>query len=271
LSTAATDIRLVIFDWAGTTIDFGSCAPVTAFVRTFAAHGVSVTTAEARGPMGLPKRDHLRAMLQVQAVAQRWREAHGRDWIDNDLTRLYDDFLPRQLAALDEHDGLVPGVLDCAAALRAGGVRVAAATGYFREAAARVRAAAARQGFVPELSICVDDVTAGRPAPWMVFRIMEVLNVYPPAAVVKVGDTAPDVEEGRNAGAWSVGVTSSSSEVGCGAEEYGRLLPAQRRELLTAARTKLEGAGAHVVIETLAELPGLISSLNDRLRAGARP
>jgi phosphonoacetaldehyde hydrolase len=70
---AGPRIRLVVFDWAGTTVDHGSRAPVAAFVRAFAGHGVEVTPDEARGPMGLHKRDHIRAMLQMPAVARRWR------------------------------------------------------------------------------------------------------------------------------------------------------------------------------------------------------
>jgi phosphonoacetaldehyde hydrolase len=255
-----------VFDWAGTTVDFGSRAPVAAFLQTFAAHGVTVTVDEARGPMGLPKRDHLLAMLRLPDVAQRWRAAHGRDWNDADVTSMYHRFMPLQLGVLDEHASLVPGVLDCVAQLRQQGVRIGATTGYFREAASRVCAAAARQGFVPELSVCVDDVPAGRPAPWMVFRVMEALGVYPPVAVVKLGDTVPDIEEGRNAGVWSVGITSSSSEVGCSEDEFSRLPPAERHTLLGQARRKLLDAGAHAVIDTLGELPGLIATLNGRLR-----
>jgi phosphonoacetaldehyde hydrolase len=261
----------VVFDWAGTTIDFGSCAPVAAFLRVFAAQDVMVTVAEARAPMGLPKRDHLRTMLQLPTVAQRWREAHGRDWNNSGLATLYERFMAHQLEALDQHNDLVPGVLDCTAALRRLGIRIGASTGYFRAAAARVCAAAARQGFVPDVSVCVDDVPAGRPAPWMIYRIMEAVEVYPPAAVVKVGDTVPDIAEGLSAGAWSIGVTKSSSEVGCSEEEFHRLSAAEQQPLLTQAREKFRSAGAHAVLDTLAELPDLIAELNRRLGGGVKP
>jgi phosphonoacetaldehyde hydrolase len=49
-------IRLVVFDWAGTVIDFGCCAPVAAFRDAFAKLGVPVSVAEARAPMGLHKK-----------------------------------------------------------------------------------------------------------------------------------------------------------------------------------------------------------------------
>jgi phosphonoacetaldehyde hydrolase len=264
-------IRLVVFDWVGTTIDFGSRAPVAAFVATFAGHGVTVTEAEARVPMGLPKRDHLIAMLTLPDVARRWREVHGRDWNDADLEALYQRFMPCQLEVLPCHERLVPGVLECVARLQRRGVRIGATTGYFRAAAERVREAALRQGFAPEVSVCVDDVPAGRPAPWMVFRVMETLGIYPPGEVVKVGDTVPDVEEGLAAGAWSVAVTHGSNEVGLGEEEFERLSTERRQELLDAVRRKLLAAGAHAVIETLADLPELLARLDERLGRGERP
>jgi phosphonoacetaldehyde hydrolase len=252
----------VVFDMAGTVVDFGSRAPVAAFVQTFAAVGVALTEAEARGPMGLPKRDHLRALLCLPAVRQRWRQAHGRDWTEADLTALYDHFLPIQLAVLERHSDLVPGALDCTDRLRRQGVRIGMTTGYFREAAVRVREAAARKGFVAERVVCPEDVPAGRPAPWMVYRLMEALDVFPPSAVVKVGDTVADVAEGLNAGAWSVGVTRSSSEVGLGEEELNSLPAPERHDLLNRAAQKLRGAGAHAVIETLAELPERLANFS---------
>ena len=57
----------------------------------------------------------------------------------------------------------------------------------------------------------------------MIFRIMETLRIYPPRAVVKIGDTVPDIGEGLNAGAVSIGVVSSGSEVGCTHEELAAL------------------------------------------------
>jgi phosphonoacetaldehyde hydrolase len=261
----------VVFDWAGTTVDHGSRAPVAAFVRAFAAHGVALTAAEARGPMGLHKRDHVRALLRLPEVARRWREARGADWSEDDVGRLYHDFIPLQLEVIESHAGLVPGLLACLDELRGSGIKVGATTGYFRAAAECLYAAAARQGYVPDHCVCADDVPEGRPSPWMVFRTMEALGVYPPSAVVKVGDTVPDVEEGRNAGAWSVGVTGSSSLVGLTEAELGALSREKRRDLLGAAREALRAAGAHAVIASLGELPEVLADVGSRLRRGERP
>jgi phosphonoacetaldehyde hydrolase len=262
----ARDIKLVVLDWAGTTIDFGCLAPAGAFAAAFAARGVAVTVAEARGPMGLHKKDHLRAMLRTDAVGARWRAAVGRDWDERDVAELYADVTPRQVEAARLYSALVPGVTDVVARLRERGVKVAATTGYFREAAAVVLDAGRQQGYIPDFAIGADDVPAGRPAPWMIFRCMEALGVYPPAAVVKVGDTVVDVEDGLNAGCWSVAVVDSSNEMGLSAAEFAALPEAERATRRGAVAARFAAAGAHAVIDTLAELPALLGDLAARGR-----
>lgn len=264
-------IQLVIFDWSGTTVDHGCLAPVMAFLQTFARHGITLTPAEVRGPMGLDKKEHLRALLQVPQIAQRWLETHGRAWNEPAVDELYHDLIPLQLEAIDGHSRLVPGLLACVAELRSRGIRLGATTGYFRQAAERVAAAAGQQGFVPDHRVCADEVPAGRPAPWMIFRTMEALGIFPPFVVVKVGDTVPDIAEGRNAAVWSLGVTRSSSEVGCTEEEFERLAQPEQHLRLAAARRKLFEAGAHAVLESVAELPEVLADLVRRLQRGETP
>jgi phosphonoacetaldehyde hydrolase len=264
-------IRLVVFDWAGTTVDHGSRAPLLPFIRAFAARGVEITPEEARGPMGVHKKDHIWALLQLPSISRRWRERHGRDATENDLDDLYRTFMPLQLDVIDEFMGLVPGLLDCVGDLRSKGIAIGATTGYFREAAERVYRAAAAQGYRPDHCVCAEEVSAGRPVPWMIFRIMEALGVFPPAVVVKVGDTVPDIGEGLSAGAWSVGVLRSSSEVGCTEQEWDALPHLEQRRRLTSCRDKLMAAGAHALVETLADLPTVLKDLDARVGRGEKP
>jgi phosphonoacetaldehyde hydrolase len=264
-------IKLVVFDWAGTTIDYGCRAPAGAFVAAFATVGVSVTLPEARAPMGLHKKDHIRAMLRTGSVSAKWRAATGRDWTEADVTALYADVTPRQIEAATTYSELIPGVVSTVAELRRRGVKVAATTGYFRAAADAVLSAAKRQGYEPDFNICADDVPAGRPAPWMIFRCMEALGVYPPAAVLKVGDTVIDIADGRNAGCWSAGVVDSSNEMGLSAADLSALAPEDLAARRADVRARYCAAGAHGVIESVADVPQLVSALDDRLLAGERP
>ena len=255
-------IKLVVFDWAGTTIDFGSCAPAGAFVAAFASRGVPVSLTEARGPMGLHKKDHIRAMLRTPAVGERWRATIGREWGEEDVEELYRDVTPRQIEAAGLYSTLISGVLDTVARLREHGILIASTTGYFRAAADVVIEAGKRQGYSPDFTICADDVPAGRPAPWMIFRAMEALNVYPPSAVVKVGDTVVDIEDGLNAGAWSVGVVDSSNEMGLSEADFTALPADEKAARRAAVRARFSAVGAHAVIDVLADLPPLVDKLS---------
>jgi phosphonoacetaldehyde hydrolase len=264
-------VRLVIFDWAGTTVDHGSQAPLVPFVRAFAARGVEITLEEARGPMGVHKKDHLRALLQLPDVSRRWRERHGSAATEKDIDDLYSHFMPLQLDVIDDFTRLVPGLLDVVSVLRSQGIAIGATTGYFRAAAERVYRAAAAGGYRPDHCVCAEEVPAGRPAPWMIFRIMEALGHFPPASVVKVGDTVPDIGEGLAAGAWSIGVLRSSSYVGCTEKDWAALPPTEQAQRLASCRETLLAAGAHAVVETLAELPAVLEDIDARLGGGEKP
>lgn len=267
----ANGIRLVIFDWAGTTIDFGCQAPVAAFVALFAARGVAISTAEARAPMGLHKKDHIRAMLSQPAIAQRWRTITAKDWTERDVENLYCELTPIQIEAIQQYSQLIPGVVDTVSLLRSRGLKVAATTGYFRTATDIVLEASRKQGYQPDFAICADDVPAGRPAPWMIFRCMEATGIYPPHAVVKVGDTVVDIEDGRNAGCWSIGVVDSSNEMGLTEVEFQSISQRERDNRREQIRNSFLKAGAHAVINEIRELPSLIESLSSRIKLGERP
>ena len=262
---AARTIQLVVLDWAGTTVDFGCFGPVESFKRALERHGVSPTDAQVRLPMGTAKKDHLRALLEIPELSEEWRARHGRGWNESDVDRIYrDDYIPLQMESIGRHDRLVPGLLRVVEALRGGDVKIATTTGYFREAARLVFDSATRQGYARDLDVLPDEVPAGRPAPWMIFRAMEALGIYPPSSVVKVGDTPADIAEGRNAGVWSVGVIASGSEVGLTESAWSTLPESERRRVVESIRSKFEEAGAHATIDTLAELPGLIASFERR-------
>ena len=248
-------VKMVVLDWAGTTLDFGCMAPSGAFVRAFSERGLDVTIAEVRGPMGLHKKDHLREMLRMARIGSAWEAAHGRPWQESDVDDLYRSVTPMQVAAAAEHAELVPNLIDDIRRLRDVGIKIAGSTGYFVEAAEVCYTRAAQQGYVPDFSICADEVPAGRPAPWMIYRCMEALGVYPPTAVAKVGDTVVDIRDGLNAGVWSIGVVDSSNEMGLSLAEFRSLAPGERDARRKRVASIFRDAGAHAVVNTLAELP----------------
>ena len=264
-------LRAVILDWAGTTQDFGSLAPVGAFVEVFARFGVNITTAHARGPMGVYKLDHIRAIAAYPEVAALWEHAHGSVCTEVDVQAMYGELVPIQEAVLPQFCTLIPGTIEAVAEVRARGYRVGSTTGYPRSVGEIAARHAVEQGYEPDVMVCADEVPAGRPEPWMLLRAMEQLRVFPPHAVVKVGDTVADIEEGANAGTWTVGITKTGNYVGLDREELASLPAEKKAEMILRASDKLRDAGAHYLVGSIADLPPVLDEIEIRLALGHRP
>jgi phosphonoacetaldehyde hydrolase len=264
-------VRAVIFDWAGTVVDYGSRAPVFAVMGTFEAAGVPLAVEEARGPMGMAKRDHLKAVMALPRVRAKWREVNGAEPDERAIDRLYASFLETQSRLLVEYSQLIPGCLETVAECRRRGLKIGTTTGYTRELMDILEPAVHEQGFRPDAMVCASDVPEGRPAPWMCFESARRLAVYPMEAVVKVDDTTVGVEEGLNAGMWTVGVAKSGNLVGMSQQEFTRLSAPEQQTRLTTAYHKLYAAGAHAVIDTVADLPAALDGISQRLAEGVVP
>jgi phosphonoacetaldehyde hydrolase len=264
-------VRAAILDWAGTTVDFGSCAPVVVFVKVFREAGIDVTLAEARLPMGTNKRDHIRAVGRMPRIAEQWQGKHGRAMSEADIDVLYKAFLPQQVKAVAERAQVLPGVAEAIAILRQRGIAIGSTTGYPAEVMAELSRCAAQQGYEPQNVITASDVPDGRPAPWMVFESARRLAVYPLSAVVVVDDTTAGVKAGRHAGAWVVGVARTGNEVGLTEEELEALPFGERRQRIGRAAQALSKAGAHYVVESSADLPAVVEHIDRRLAQGQRP
>jgi phosphonoacetaldehyde hydrolase len=265
-------VHSVIFDWAGTTVDFGCIAPVAAFIRVFEQNQVAISVAEARLPMGAEKRDHIKALLAMPRIAEAWAATHGGKAAgESEIDRLYAEFLPLQVGIIADHAAPIPGCLDTVGALRAKGVRIAGNTGYARPMMEALMPAAAKAGYAPDIAVCASDVPVGRPGPGMALACAIHLAAPAVEACVKVGDTVVDVEEGLNAGMWSVAVAVTGNEVGLPKAELDALAPAERARRAAAARDKLARAGAHYVIDGIADLMPVIADIERRLASGERP
>jgi phosphonoacetaldehyde hydrolase len=265
----AGPVRAVILDWAGTVVDHGSRAPMGAFQRAFAQLGVEISIADARGPMGMAKADHIRAV--GRAVNAGWRAKHGRDFSDADVQAIFEIFEPMNVAAIADHAALIPGVLDAIAALKARGIRIGSTTGYTRPIMAALAPLAAAQGFVPEVTVCAGDLAAGRPAPLQMWHAMAALGVWPAASVVKVDDTPPGIGEGRAAGCWTIGLALTGNIAGWSAVELAAVPEAEIAAARARATAELTAAGAHLVIDSAATLPAAIAAIEARLAVGEQP
>lgn len=264
-------IQAVIFDWAGTLVDYGSCAPVAAFIEVFRRKGIELTQAEARKPMGVDKRKHLEILFQLESITGQWKKKWGKDWNEADIDALYREFVPLQIELLPQHSRLIPGTLETVQELNKRGIRIGTTTGYNRDMIGLVAQEAAKQGFEPEAIVCVSEVPSGRPEPWMALLAAQKLRIFPLESCVKIGDTLADIEEGLNAGMWTIGVALTGNEVGLPEEELHHLPSKDFMKILKEARTRLLAAGAHFVVDRVSDILPCLDQINSALARGEKP
>ena len=265
-------LKAIILDWAGTAVDYGSFAPVAVFLKLFEKEGVQISADDARSGMGLMKKDHLRTILSRPMVAQTWRETHhGADAGESDIDRLFEQFVPMQLASVRDYAEPIPGLLESLAEVRKRGMKIGSTTGYIRSMMDELGPEATKNGYTPDCIVCPDEVPAGRPYPWMCYENAARLGVYPMQAMLKVGDSLPDIEEGLNAGMWSVGLALTGNLLGLVESEVKALSPEQLSAERARITKTLYQAGAHLVIDGIWDLPRALDLIEARLAAGERP
>ncbi len=253
--------QAVIFDWAGTTVDYGSRAPAFVFIEIFRRRGIEITEPEARGPMGLSKQEHIAAIANLPRVAAAWLKQHGHEPTADDVQAMYDEFLPLQKETLKNNSEVIPGVPEAVAECRRQGLKIGSTTGYTRELMEVVAPIAARGGYSPDVIVCSDDVPAGRPAPWMNFQVAQRLGVYPMTSVLVVDDTSVGIVAGLNAGATTVAVTQTGNAVGLTLSEIADLPSGELESRLAAADRQFREDGADHLLRSVAELPSLLQQL----------
>jgi phosphonoacetaldehyde hydrolase len=237
-------------------------APVAAFREAFGAVGLAPTNAQIRAYMGLPKKDHIRHMLLGSALSADFRDSNGREPDESDVEAVYARFEPALFEVLRGHAEPLPNVVATIARLRAMGIKIGSTTGYTRAMMDVLCPVAKANGYEPDCLVCPDDVGgAGRPYPYMLWENLRRLGVEDIGSVVKIGDTAADIAEGKNAGCLSVGVVYGSNMIGVSLPEYESMDAAGRNGLAEDARTAYREARADEVIDGIADVPELIARL----------
>ena len=264
-------IQAVLLDWAGTTMDFGCMAPAVVFVEVFRRKGVPITMEEARAPMGAHKRVHIRKITEQDAVRARWAAKHGRPPDDSDVEAMFQDFVPLQVKCLSEYSKLIPGTLDTIRKLKRRGYKIGSTTGYTTEMMKVNLADAAKQGYKPDSTVCASDVPAGRPFPYMCLQNVINLGVSPVEACVKIDDTRPGIEEGLNAGMWTIGLAISGNEIGMPLKAWNKVPKDDQARLRDAAYTRMYQSGAHYVVDAIGDIMPCLDDIEARLARGERP
>ncbi|MDN3681982.1 phosphonoacetaldehyde hydrolase [Vibrio tapetis subsp. quintayensis] len=271
--SSSSPIQAVIFDWAGTIVDFGSFAPTSIFVEAFKTEfDFDLTIEEARVPMGLGKWDHIQAVGKLSSVDARWQSQFHCSMDRHDIDRIYATFMPLQKAKVADHAEPILNAVEVVNNLKDKGIKIGSCSGYPRQVMDVLIPVAADYGYKPDCVVATDDLShGGRPAPHMALKNVIELGATSVRACIKVDDAAPGIEEGHNAGMWTVGLLLSGNEAGLTYQEY---LDADEATLNLArekARTKLNKSTPHYLIDTISDLPDVVADIEKRLLQGERP
>ncbi|GAB6028648.1 hypothetical protein CHUAL_004480 [Chamberlinius hualienensis] len=262
-------IKSVIFDWAGTVVDCGCTAPVATFIELFKKEGISVTVEEARGPMGLHKRDHIKKLMHNENIKNQWIHVKGSEPNEHDVDRIYVNFVPQQLITQSKVSSVIDGVPETVDYLKnVLKLKIGSCSGYPKAVLNELIRTAALNGFSPDTNVAADEVSQARPCPYMIWMNAIQLGIHPMRAIIKVDDTFEGIREGMFAGCWTVGVTKTGNYVGATETELKSMKSDELARRIQVAQGILMDAGAHYVIESVKDLPSVITDINNRLSLG---
>jgi phosphonoacetaldehyde hydrolase len=265
------NIKAVILDWAGTSVDFGCMGPARVFVEIFKRWNIDISAEQARLPMGLAKKDHTRVLLEMPEITQQWLDLYGRYPKEKDVEEIYTLLTPVMNDIIKEFAIPIPGLLNFMEQVKGQGIKVGTTTGYMAGIMEKLVPEARKLGFVPDCIVSSTDVSEGRPAPYMCYLNAIKMNVFPLNQMVKIGDTVADIQEGLNAGMWTIGLTKSGNEVGISWEEINEADPEIVKISIDKASKKLRRAGAHFIVDGIWDCLPVLEDIDKRIALGEKP
>uniref|UniRef100_A0A6C0EPY8 Phosphonoacetaldehyde hydrolase n=1 Tax=viral metagenome TaxID=1070528 RepID=A0A6C0EPY8_9ZZZZ len=259
-------LRAVVLDWSGTLIDRYSLAPKHAFQRAFQLHNVHVWPEDIVADMGMRKENHFANIISRYAVVSQFETVPTK----MKAQEIFQNYLQiqRELLRDPKYSELIPNVVEASNYFRKHfNLSIGVTTGYSKELVDLFINNVKEQGFIPDAMIASDEINNGtRPKPFMLYRLLEIMNSHPIKSVLKVGDTKMDIAEGHAAGCWT-----------CGVSRYSAYMLAENHDddpldyMHEQSVTKLKCSDAHYVIDSVADLPWVIVDINKRLANGESP
>tara|TARA_B100001123_G_C15218919_1_gene990412 strand:- start:158 stop:1003 length:846 start_codon:yes stop_codon:yes gene_type:complete len=272
-------IRACIFDLGGTIVDKYSLTPFLSLKGAFALKNINVFQDLLQKDMGLKKIDHIDKILKDKKIIHQWEYRYGKVPDENDKYEIYDNFHTCQLLNQSKDMEVIPQTYKCLQKLKNNNIKIGITTGFSKPIMNDVIRLFDLEKYIDSnvSSTCFDD--PGRPHPFMIYKNMEYLNIDDPKHIIKIDDTCVGIQEGKNAGCWTVGVArwSVNMEVTSIDElnnmnqltynednRYGnyRIL----RDKIDKSKDILRSENPDFVIQTLEGLPDVIKMINNKMK-----
>ena len=199
-------IQLAMFDMAGTTVNDkvdGHPLMVISMMRAFAKHGIELVPDAINKHRGKQKSEAIQTLLREVTELS----PTDADQVGDGVYRDFLHELESNLSSISEIDGTT----ELFRYLKSKDIHVGVGSGFPMRI---VQTIVSRLGWLDEGLIdyieSAEQVGVGRPDPKMIHDAMQRLSITDGRKVVKIGDTVVDVQEGKNAGAWTVAVLTGS-------------------------------------------------------------
>ena len=261
-----TKIEAIVFDLAGTLIDFGSLAPSKVLIHIFNKIGIPISRKEAIGPMGIEKRAHISQLINTKKINLQWKKKYKKKPSKNDIDKLFKLFNPELKKIIKKHSKFISGSKRTIEFIKKKKIKIATNTGYSDDILKTILPELKKQGFTPDISYSSSHAKIGRPSAEIIYKIFSELNITKGSNCIKVDDTIPGLLEGVNAGMWVVGVIFSGNEFGKTEVEFNKLSFKDKTKFRKKIKKKFEKVGAHYVIDTIKDLPKIIKIIQTRIK-----
>jgi len=185
------DIKIVVFDIAGTTMDDKEDSVALAFQQAIQENGLNIDSRDIRWVMGYRKIEAIKMLM----------DHHDVNISDNAVSEIHNRFIE----ILNEYYSREPikefeGISSLFSLLKEKDFKVCVNTGFSRSTTnIIINRLGWKSNNLIDFSITSDEVDFGRPHPDMIQKIMSHFSVEDGRSVAKVGDTPSDLLEGKNA------------------------------------------------------------------------
>ena len=229
------NMKLFVFDLAGTTVDDsieGVPLVAIAMKETFRKNGYKIDVSLVNKYRGMEKRD------AIQGILNELHELNGSNNSSSNISvdGLFKDFkfsLNQNLSLIKNE---IAGTTEVFQKLKSTGAKIAVGSGFPHSVVETITHTLNWSSLV-DFVCSAEKAGHGRPHPAMIHSAMKFCGVKDPRSVVKVGDTKVDVEEGKNAGCWTISVLTGT----------------QSREFIAESKPDF-------IINSIANLPDLLSN-----------
>ena len=259
-------IRACIFDLGGTIVDRYSRTPFISLKNTFNKYGIILSDKLIYKDMGMYKLNHIQEIMKNPYIKSIWKRKHGIYPSKKEEFILYSDFIETQKMNSLEHLDIIPETNLCINYLKNNDIKIGVTTGFNQDIMNIIK------NMLDDNNILIDSYVSStclrepsRPHPSMILENLERLNIKSPKNVIKIDDTCVGIEEGKNAGCITVGVSRWSTYMKiCDLNDEKNLTLEKLKKRNDESKYLLKKAKPDYLITTLNEIPNVIKDINNK-------